>query len=571
MKITINNRIFNSIPSATILEIARMNNIDIPALCYHPDLKIKGNCRMCLIEITGKHGLYTACSIKAEPGMSIKTDSKNINKSRALNLELIFGQHRVECTDCVLEHKCELLRLAKIYNVDVNKFKNRKAKFKKYKFGPSIEFDASKCIDCKNCIEVCQDQEVNYYETQTINNLSRVMPTCNKNIDCIYCGQCITHCPVGAIEAIGEFEDSEKALIKNKKITVFQFAPSIRASIGEEFGLPAGKIVTNQLVAAIKELGADKVFDVSLGADFTTIEEANELIERLAENKNLPMFTSCCPSWVKYIEFYYPEFIPNLTTVRSPHIISGGLIKTYLANQEKINPKNIYVVSIMPCTAKKYEIERPQVKINTYKPVDHVLTTRELAYLLKKKNINLAKIKGKEADNPFSEYSGAGVIYGASGGVMESALRTAYAKICSCKAPKIEFTQVRGLQGLKTAKIKIKNKTLKVAVTSGMFEAKKILEELKKHPKAYDYIEFMACTGGCIGGGGQPMPVNSTIRKARAKGLYSIDTKKKVRRAHDNKITKKMYDSFLTNKHLIHKICHTSFNKKVRETKIIKK
>ena len=559
MIITINNKKITCKSNESILNIANNNNIDIPALCYHPDLKIKGNCRMCLVEMKGKPGLHTACSLKPEPGMTIKTNSTPINKTRKINLELIFGQHRVECTDCVLENKCELLRLAKIYKVDINKYKNRKISFKKYKFGPSIEFDSSKCIDCRNCIEVCKKQEVNLYTTKIINNLNRIVPSCNKNTDCIYCGQCITHCPVGAIEAVGEFEDTHKSINKKNKTIVFQFAPSIRASIGEEFGLPAGKIVTNQLVAAIRALNVDKVFDVSLGADFTTIEEARELIERLEQNKHLPMFTSCCPSWVKFIEFYYPQFIPNLTTVRSPHIISGGLIKTYWAESQNINPKNIHVVSVMPCTAKKYEITRPQIKINNILPVDQVITTRELAYLLKKNKINLAKIKGEPADNPLGEHSGAAVIYGASGGVMESALRSAYTTICKCTMPKIEFKEVRGLAGFKKADIKIKNKTIKVAVINGMFEAKKALEELTANPKAYDYIEFMACTGGCIGGGGQPIPVNSKIREARAKALYSIDTKKKIRRANDNKILNKIYSDYLTDKQTIHRICHTSF------------
>ena len=568
MKITINNKQYDFSKGQTILKIARKNNIDIPALCYHPDLKIKGNCRMCLTEIKGKPGLYTACSLKANPGMVILTNSTKIKKARSTNLELIFGQHRVECSDCILENKCELLRLAKIYKIDINKHKNRKKNFKKYKFGPSIEFDTSKCIDCRNCIEICNKQEVNFYEIKQINNLPRVLPTCNKSNDCIYCGQCITHCPVGAIEAVGEFETSHQALNQINKITIFQFAPSIRASIGEEFNLKPGSIVTGQLVAAIRKLGVNKVFDVSLGADFTTIEESKELIERLNKNKHLPMFTSCCPSWVKFIEFYYPEFIQNLTTVRSPHIISGGLIKTYWAETNNIHPKDIHVVSIMPCTAKKYEITRPQIKINNTLPVDQVLTTRELAYLLKKEKINLSKLKPETADNPLGEHSGAGVIYGASGGVMESALRTAYSQICECNMPKINFEKVRGLQGFKKATIKIKNNVIKIAVVNGMFEAKKILNEIKANPSAYDYIEFMSCTGGCIGGGGQPMPVNNKIRAKRAKALYSIDTKKEIRTAHENPMVKKIYKNYLTNTQITHKICHTKFNKKKRETKL---
>ncbi|MCX6799649.1 MAG: [FeFe] hydrogenase, group A [Candidatus Falkowbacteria bacterium] len=534
MQIKINNKTINCSEGESVLEIARKNGIDIPALCYHKDLEIKANCRLCLIEVKGKNGLLTSCSTKVEPNMEIKTNSLKIEKARVTNLELIFGQHELKC--------------------------NRKAQFKSYRFGPSIEFDSSKCIDCRNCIDVCQKQQVGFYELKKIDNIQRVVPTSDKNISCIDCGQCITHCPVGAIEAVGEFETSENPFLLKNKIIVVQIAPSIRASIGEEFGLPAGSLVTEQLVAAIRRLGAHKVFDVSLGADFTTIEEANELIERIQQNKILPLFTACCPAWVKFIKFYYPEFIPNLTTVRSPQIISGGLTKTYWADLAKVNPKDIFVVSIMPCTAKKHEALKPELKVNGLMPVDQVLTTRELAYLIKKKKINLAKIKGESTDNPLGVYSGAGVIYGASGGVMESALRSAYQKLCGKNLSRIDFTEVRGLAGIKKATIKINEYTLKVAITNGMTEAKSILDELKENPMAYDYVEFMACTGGCIGGGGQPVPVDSDTRLARAKVLYDDDRSKKIRIAGDNPMIAKIYKTFFKDKKNIHQVCHTKHN-----------
>ena len=399
-------------------------------------------------------------------------------------------------------------------------------------------------------------------------HLFQVIPSKKRSKDCIYCGQCIVHCPVGAFEAVGEFEDVEKPLLDKDKIVVFQFAPSIRTSIGEEFGLSYGSVVTEKLVAGIKKLGVDKIFDVGVGADFTTVEEAKELVERLESKKNLPMFTSCCPSWVKFVEFYYPEFIPYLTSARSPHIILGGLIKTFWAKKENINPRKITVVSIMPCVSKKYEIQRAELEINGLKPVDYVLTTRELAYLFIKHKIDLKGIKPQKSDSPLGFPSGAGVIYGASGGVMESALRTAYEKLTKKNLSKIEFKKVRGMKGIKKATVKIGNKVVKVAVVNGIGNAKKILEDLKRNPKLYDYVEVMACFGGCIGGGGQPVPTDSKIRKQRAEALYQIDSKKEIRMAHKNPVVKKVYQDFLTSKEKIHSICHTKFSPKKREVKI---
>lgn len=550
----------------TILEIAKSNGIDIPALCFHSDLKIKSNCRMCLVEIKGRKGLHTSCSTKIEPGMEIITDSSKIRKARKINLELIFSQHREECGDCVWNFNCELLKLAKKYKVEITRFSDRKNGFPVYQFGPSLIFDSSKCIDCGNCVEVCENQGVSFLETRKKQNISQIIPSKDKNKDCVYCGQCITHCPAGAFEAVGEFEDVEKFLKEkdNGKTIIVQFAPAIRTSIGEEFDIPYGTIVTEKLVAGIRKLGVDKVFDVSVGADFTTIEEADELIEKI-ENKKTPCLSSCCPSWVKFVEFNYPEFIPNLATTRSPHIILGGLIKTYWAEKEGIDPKDIVVVSIMPCVAKKYEIQRKELKINGLKPVDYVLTTRELAYLFKKHKINLRKIKSQKPDLPFGAPSGAGVIYGASGGVAESALRTAYAKMSGKKSLKIEFKQARGMEQVKKSVININGRKIKLVVVNGLGNAKTILEELKINPKLYDAVEVMACPGGCIGGGGQPVPSDKINRKERAKGLYKIDAKKQIHMAHENPIIKKIYQDFLNQKQKVSLICHTKYSAKKKE------
>ena len=569
IKILIGQKEIETVEGKTVLQAARENGIKIPALCYHPDLKIKANCRLCLVEIKGERGLVPACRTIVKPGMEVLIESEKINRAVKVNLELIFAQHVEECDDCNWGAGCRLLELARKYKINTKRFLDRKTNCKVYQFG-SIVFDQTKCIDCRNCVEVCAGQEVHFLEARGQGAGTEIFPSAAKDRDCTYCGQCIVHCPVGAIEAVGEFEGVDKVLEKDGKIKIFQFAPAIRASIGEAFGLPAGSIVTNQLVAGLKALGADKVFDTSVAADFTTIEEAVELIDKV-KNGTGPCFSSCCPAWVKYLEFNYPHLIGHLATTRSPQIIMGGLIKTYWAEKEKVDPKKITVISVMPCTSKKYEIQRKELEINGLKPVDFVMTTRELAYLLKKYKINLAEIKPQLADSPWGEPSGAGVIYGASGGVVESALRTAYYKLTGKDLEKLDFEQVRGMQGVKKAEIEIEGKKIRVAVVSGLGNAKKILDELKENPKAYDAVEVMACPGGCIGGGGQPIPTSSEIRKQRAEALYQIDKEKENRLAHKNPDVQKIYEEFLNNDKTVHQVCHTSYNAKLKgEIKTLK-
>jgi NADP-reducing hydrogenase subunit HndD len=564
INIFINGKKCSVAKDGTILDALKMNGVKVPTLCYHSDLKIKANCRVCAVEIKGRRDLATSCSEKVKEGMEITTNSERVKRARRINLELLFSQHKEECSDCIWGFDCKLLALAKEYGVKITKFHDRKQNYPVYKFGPSLIYDSSKCIDCKNCVEMCSRQGVNFLEVKKRGDFNEVVPSTDAKKDCIYCGQCAVHCPAGAFEAVGEFEDVEKCLnLKGKKV-IFQFAPAVRSSIGEEFGMPLGFVATGKIVGAVKKLGAYKVFDTCVGADFTTYEEADEIIERIKEDKT-PCLSSCCPAWVKFVEFNYPEFIPNIATTRSPHIIIGGLIKTYFAKKEKINPKDIIVVSVMPCVSKKYEIERKQILIGGIKPVDYVMTVRELAYLLTKRGIDLKKVKGEKADDPFGIPSGAGVIYGASGGVMESVLRTAYSKITGKKPVKLEFEQIRGLQGAKKATIDINGVILKMAVVNGIGQAKKILEELKKNPKAYHGVEVMACLGGCIGGGGQPVPTDACIREARAKSLYKIDDKFKLRLAEENPAVKKVYKEFLTSKEIRHKICHTSYSRKNKE------
>jgi len=564
-QIIINGKKIQAFEGQTVFQVAKKHGIEIPAFCYHSDLEIKANCRICVVKIKGIKDLQTSCSTEVKPGMEIMTDTPRIRKARRINLELIFAQHFEECNDCVWESHCQLLKLAKKQRLKTNRFIDRKKDFPVYQFGDALIFDSSKCIDCYNCVEMCEKQGVGFLETKNRGVHLKIVPTKDKNKDCIYCGQCIVHCPAGAFEGVGEFEEIEKPFKQKGKLVVVQFAPSIRTSIGEEFNMPLGVPITEKLVAGIKKLGVEKVFDVSVGADFTTVEEAKELVKRLEGKGKLPMFTSCCPAWVKFVEFYFPEFIANLTSVRSPHIILGGLIKTFWAKKQGIDPKKIIVVSIMPCVAKKHEITRKELKINGLFPVDYVLTTRELAALLKKKKIDLKKISPRKIDTSLGFPSGAGIIYGATGGVMESALRTASEEITNKPLKKLEFKQVRGMDGVKKAKIKIKNNLLKLVVINGTGQAKKILKELKTNPLAYDYIEVMACPGGCVGGGGQPLPVNSEIREKRAKGLYKVDRRKNIRLAHQNPIVQKIYKEFLNKEEKIHTVCHTKYSQKKKQ------
>lgn len=549
----------------TILEVAMDNGINIPNLCYHSDLKPKSSCRLCIVEISGKRGYSTSCSTLVEDGMAIVTNTEEIEKLRKINLELLFSQHVEKCEDCIKGMNCKLLDLAKELNVEVSRFEDRKANFPEIEFGPSIHFDSSKCIDCKNCIEACANQNVNFLDTREDGPFFQVCPSKDKNRDCVYCGQCVIHCPTGAFQQVDSIKRIEQVIKDKEKTVIFQVAPAVRTSIGEEFGMGYGAIATEKIAAGIRKLGVEKVFDVSTAADFVTIEEAQELIDRVSNGGVLPMFTSCCPAWVKYIEFNHPEIIPNLTTVRSPQILFGGLTKTYWASKENIKPEDIFVVSIMPCTAKKYESARDELRVDGLLPVDAVLTTHELACYFRKHGINLKDIEPEPLTPIWGESSGAGVIYGASGGVTESALRTAVYKLTGKNPEKIEFQEVRGLEGSKEASVNIDGLSLRVAVVNGLSNAEKLLQKIKEDPTYYQYVEVMACPGGCIGGGGQPLPTDSKIRKMRAEGLYKIDTNKEKRFAHENPFIQEMYKTFLSEKENIHKIGHTKYFKKEKE------
>jgi NADP-reducing hydrogenase subunit HndD len=554
MKVTINGKIVEAKEGETILSVAERNGFEIPTLCFHSDVKIGASCRICVVKVNEK--MVPSCSTKVKEGMDIVISNEEIEKARKINLELLFSQHQEECFDCIWNTNCKMLELAKKYNVQINRFEDRKKNYPVYKFGPSLEFDSSKCIDCRNCIDICKKQGVEYLEIKGKGHLFEVIPSQKENKECVYCGQCIIHCPAGAFEAVGEFEDIENPFKDEKKTVIFQIAPSVRSTIGEEFGFEYGTVSTKKLVSSLFKLGAEKVFDVSTGADFTTIEESKEFLERVTKN-DLPMLTSCCPAWVRFVEFYYPEFIPNLTTVRSPHIILGGVIKKYYSLKENIDPEKIMVVSIMPCVAKKYEIEREELHYNGIRPVDYVMTTREVGRLLKKNKIDFTNIEERELDNPFGEPSGSGVTYGASGGVMQSAFYNISGEMAV-------FEKINN--GLKVANVEFNGKKLKLAVVHGLGNAKKVLEELKINPKKYDYVEVMACYGGCIGGGGQSVPTEEKIRQKRKEGLCNASNEKEIQKASDNLHVKKAYEDFLSDEDVL-KLCYTRFSQAKKNKK----
>ncbi|MCD4762174.1 [FeFe] hydrogenase, group A [bacterium] len=566
IKIKLNGKSLTVNSNATIMEIAREQGIDIPGLCGHGDFTAKANCRVCVVEVKGMKRLVTSCSTFPAEGMEIITDSPRVKRARNTNLELIYAEHIEKCPTCIWRFECPLLKTAEKYKIKISSFRDRKGRRKTYKFANAVELDGSQCIDCRNCIDACSIlQNINYLELKGKGSHQEVVPSRKKDVHCILCGQCAVHCPVSAAQEQSHYEVVERAIADKKKIVIAQFAPSIRVSIGEDFGLPYGKIVTEQVVSGLRSLGFNFVFDVSFAADVTTIVEAEELLGRMRNGGIMPMITSCCPGWVNYAEFYHPELLAHLTTARSPQIHGGGMIKTFWAKQMKIDPKRITVVSIMPCTAKKYEAARKEMKINGHFPVDHVLTTREFSYLLKKNRLDLSKLKKSSADNPLGDPTGGGVIFGGSGGVMESALRTAHYMACDNKSEgvcktRIDFKQVRGMGDVKSAEVKVAGEKLRVAVVNGIGHIEQVIEKLNR----YDYIEVMACPGGCIGGGGQPIPTNKEVREARIKALYSIDKNKKIRISAVNKNALKIMSWLKKRPGIEHKVLHTKYKKRIK-------
>ncbi len=547
IKIKLNNKTIKVNENKTILDICNENKIKIPTLCYKKELFPEARCRICLVEMNNL--LVTACSTKPLKNSIIITDSKRIMDARKRNLELMNSKIDLK----KLSDKLSFEEIFEQMGLD----EPIQKKNKKIKLGDSLIFNKEKCIKCGRCVQTCAEIQkifaIDYSGRGYNEHITGYNEKSFSNIACIRCGQCLINCPTGAISEVSHLEEVKKALNNKKKMVIAQPAPAIRVTLGELFNMAPGTIVTGKMVSALKKCGFKKVFDVDFGADMVIMEESAELIQRINENKNLPMITSCCPSWILMAEFFYPELIKNLSTCKSPHEMSGILIKTYYAEKKRINPKNIVLVSVMPCVAKKFESQRPELK----GVVDYVITTREFGQLIKEKNIDFKNLNDSKFDDYLGMSSGAGDIFGTSGGVMEAALRTAYETANNKKLKKVDFKNLRTNQYIKTGKIKIKNRIIRYACVSGG----KNIRELLKEKQKYDFIEVMACPGGCINGGGQPRYFNEDVLKLRKKALYKEDSMKKIRRSHENPLVKEIYKNYL-NKPLskqAEKLLHTSY------------
>ena len=554
----------------TILEAAKQAGIDIPTLCFLKDINEMGDCRMCIVEVEGRRGFATSCIQTVEDGMVVHTHTPNVLEARHVILDLIISNHAKDCLTCTRSGNCELQTLAVKFNVLKVEFPGEMTKHKVDDLSPSIVRDFNKCILCRRCVAMCK----NIQGVGAIDCINRGFDSCIStvgdhslnDVNCTNCGQCIQACPTGALHEKESIDDVWVKLKDPDTYVVVQTAPAVRVALGEEFGMPIGTNVTGKMVTALKRLGFNKVFDTNTGADLTVVEEAYEFIERFKENDNLPMITSCSPGWIKYIEMNYPELLPHLSTCKSPHQMFGAIIKTYFAKKEGIDPKKIYTVSVMPCIAKKFERQRAEMKNNDMYDVDNVITTRELSRMIKQANIEFLNLEDSLFDEPMGEATGASAIFGTSGGVMEAALRTAQDILTGKDLPKIDFEQVRGGDGIKKSTINIAGKDIKVVAVSGLANAQKIMEEIKSGKADYQFVEIMACPGGCIMGGGQPIKSSKIrrevdVRKLRADALYSIDEKSKIRKSHENTTLKKIYEEYLEEpgSYRAHKLLHTHY------------
>ena len=559
--------------SLTVLEACKKCGYNIPSLCAFNHGKCSlASCRVCLVEVKGARGLVASCATPINEGMEITISSAKATAARRASVELILSNHHKNCLQCEKNGHCELLEVSKLVGARDDMFVGEQTPATKDEIAPGLIRDTGKCILCGRCIERCKEAHgisILGFENRGFNTI--VAPVQNRSFaesPCLQCGQCVNVCPTGALMENSEIAKVDEAF-KQGKFVVVQTAPAVRAAIAEEFGDPIGTPGTGKMVAALHRLGFHRVFDTNFSADLTIMEEANELLERITHKGVLPQITSCSPGWINYLEYFYPELIPHVSTCKSPHMMMGAIVKTYFAKTHDLDPNNIFVVSIMPCTAKKYERQRKEMPND----VDAVLTTRELAKLIKRSGINWARLPEEEFDNDLlGEYSGAGVIFGVTGGVMEAALRTAYFWLTGKEYDKINFNEVRGLEGVKEAAIDVEGTIVKVAVTSGMKNAKTLLDQVKNGTSPYAFIEIMCCPGGCINGGGQPyvhptlLPnedddILDTYRAKRASVLYKEDERQVVRQSHNNKDIQKLYENFLgkPGSELAEELLHTSY------------
>ncbi|MEW6724211.1 MAG: NADH-dependent [FeFe] hydrogenase, group A6 [Bacillota bacterium] len=568
INLTIDGKAVSVPKGTTILEAARQMGIHIPTLCHHPDQLVKAVCRVCVVEIEGQRTFQTACSYQVAEGMVVRTATPAIREARRMIVELILSRHPQDCLQCARNLNCELQTMAEQMGIREVRFDRKLRDLPVDESSPSIIRDPQKCILCRRCVEAChvvQSVGVLYPQHRGADSIVATpadLPL--GSIDCTNCGQCIHACPVGAITEKDYTAEVYAAMADPTKHVVVQTAPAVRVAIGEPFGYEPGAVTTGKLAAALRRLGFDAVFDTDFTADLTILEEGHELIKRLTEGGILPMITSCSPGWIKFIEHNFPEELDHLSTCKSPQQMFGALAKTYYAQKMGIDPKNIYSVSVMPCTAKKFEITRPEMRDSGYQDVDAVLTTRELARMIRQAGIEFVELPDEEYDDPFGISTGAAVIFGATGGVMEAALRTAYEVVTKKALPDLNFRAVRGMASIKEAEVDLDGIVVRVAVAHGLANARKVMEDVATGRSKYHFIEVMACPGGCIGGGGQPIPTTNEIRQKRIKGIYQADEGLPIRKSHENPAIAKLYEDFLGHPlgERSHHLLHTHYTKR---------
>ena len=554
----------------TILEAARKVNINIPTLCFLKEINEMGDCRMCIVEVEGRNNFATSCIQRCEEGMVVHTHSQAVMEARKMVLKLILSNHHKDCLSCIRSGNCELQALAIKYNVQDTTYAGEMSEHEVDDKSPSIVRDFNKCILCRRCVATCKNvQNIGAIECTQRGFESCISTACDQSlndVDCTFCGQCIESCPTGALH---EKDNTQQVwdMIHDKELyTIVQTAPAVRVGLGEEFGMPIGTNVEGKMVTALKRLGFDKVFDTNTGADFTIMEEANEFIHRITNNETMPMMTSCCPAWVRFAEKNYPDLLGHLSSCKSPHEMFGAILKSYYAKKNNIEPEKIRVISVMPCVAKKYEATREEMEEDGLRDVDAVISTRELARMIKQHDIEFAELKDSEFENPMGEATGAAAIFGVTGGVMEAALRTAADVLEGKDLQEINYTAVRGKEGIKKATVTVAGKEIKIVVASGLKNARIIMDEIRAGKADYQFVEIMACPGGCIMGGGQPIKSSKTratvdVHKLRSDAIYTIDEKSVIRKSHQNPIVLQIYEEFFGKPcgELSHKYLHTEY------------